>query len=233
MASARDAKRGAYLFGILFLISPAIWLAPAIMFRIIDPSVAPEQAYILAAKAVLPAGFLGLMAAAIFSATASTVSGQINVFAGVLVEQFYRRFTPSATDRQMVSAGRIASLLVGMAMTVVALLVPVLGGAEAMVLTITGLMFGPLLAPSVWGLLSPRIGFSAVLTTACVCFGLGFIVKVLAPAYPMLNRGDVMVWLVANPRMADVAIGAMLPILILSVFELAIWWSTREEYPAT
>ena len=167
------------------------------------------------------------MAAAIFSATASTVSGHINVFAGVLTEQFYHRLKPSASDRQMVFAGRAASLVVGAVMTFVAMLVPVLGGAEAIVLTITALVFGPLLAPSIWGLFSPRIGFSAVLTTASVCFGVGFVVEIVAPSYPGFNYGNVIGWLVANREMAKVAIGGLLPLIVLSVFELIAWSRVR------
>ncbi|MFD0325222.1 sodium:solute symporter family transporter [Lysobacter gummosus] len=114
---------------------------------------------------------LGLMMAAMFSATASAISGQINVFAGVLTEQFYRRvFRPGASERNLVAAGRWFALLIGAALVAVALLVPVMGGAERIVLTLTGMLFGPLMAPTIWGLLSGRIGMAAVTASA----GLGF-----------------------------------------------------------
>jgi len=39
------------------------------VYRVIDPAANPEQAYVLACRAVLPAGMIGMMLAAMFSAT--------------------------------------------------------------------------------------------------------------------------------------------------------------------
>ena len=55
----KDAKKGFYLFGILYLVTPIFWMLPPIIFRAIDASANPEQAYILASQLVLPAGLLG------------------------------------------------------------------------------------------------------------------------------------------------------------------------------
>src|SRR5690606_14465206 len=71
--TGKDAQKSSYLFGILYIISPFIWMLPPMLFRIHDDSVNPEQAYILACQLVLPTGMLGLMIAAMCSATASTV----------------------------------------------------------------------------------------------------------------------------------------------------------------
>ncbi len=72
--TAKDARKSTYLFGILYLVSPIFWLLPPMIYRTINPNAEPEQAYILACQAVLPIGMLGLMVAAMFSATASMVS---------------------------------------------------------------------------------------------------------------------------------------------------------------
>jgi len=90
--SAKDARKSAYLFGALYLISPVLWLLPPLAYRLIHPIPAgaseaevtalAESAYIMACRHVLPAGMVGLMLAAMFSATASMVSSQLNVFAG-------------------------------------------------------------------------------------------------------------------------------------------------------
>lgn len=217
--SDRDAKKSAYLFGALYLISPALWLTPPILFRMLRADADPEQAYILASQLVLPAGMLGLMMAAMFSATASAISGQINVFAGVLTEQFYRRlFRPAASDARLVAAGRWFTLLIGVALVVVASLVPYLGGAEKIVLTLTGMLFGPLMAPTIWGLLSGRIGVAAVMATAGLSFLAGLWVKfgLNGP----LGSPALAAWVQANPRIADVLVGAVLPVAILTVAHL-------------
>lgn len=41
--SQKDAKKSSYLFGILYLVSPLIWMLPPMAYRLIDPSADPEQ----------------------------------------------------------------------------------------------------------------------------------------------------------------------------------------------
>jgi Na+/proline symporter len=214
----RDARRSAWLFGALYLVSPALWLAPSLLFRLLHPGADPEQAFILAAQEVLPHGLLGMAMAAMFAATASSVSGQINVFAGVLTEQFYRRLhRPQASERQQVRAGRVFAVLIGIALTCVALWVPRMGGAEKIVLTLTGMLFGPLLAPTVWGLLSGRIGTSAVFACALTSFGAGLSVRLgVAPGGPW-EAAPFARWVQANPRVTDILVGVVLPVLVLSI----------------
>jgi Na+/proline symporter len=218
----RDAKKSAWLFGALYLVSPTVWLATPILYRMIDAHADPEQAYILASKLVLPAGMLGLMMAAMFSATASAVSAQINVFAGVLSEQFYRPlFAPHADERHMMRAGRMLTLLIGLALIGVALIVPYAGGAQQIVLTITALLLGPLMAPTVWGLLSRRIGLAALLTAALTSFAAGLVIKFpMAPGGP-LDRFALAQWIQGNPRLTDVLVGAVLPNIVLALFHVS------------
>ncbi len=63
--TAADAKKGTYLFGLLYLVTPVIWMLPSMLYQLIEPGANPEQAYILACQWVLPAGFMGLMMAAV------------------------------------------------------------------------------------------------------------------------------------------------------------------------
>lgn len=212
-----DARRSAWLFGALYLISPTLWLTPPILYRLLQPGADPEQAYILASQHVLPAGMLGLMMAAMFSATASAISGQINVFAGVLTEQFYRRLRPGASERRLVGAGRLFALLIGAALITVALCVPRMGGAEKIVLTLTGMVFGPLMAPTIWGLLSGRIGTGTVFITAGVSFTVGVLVRFGMDVGGPFGTSLPAPWIQANPRLTDVLVGAVLPVLILTV----------------
>ena len=98
----KDARKSTYLFGILYLVSPVLWLLPPMIYKVIDPAADPEQAYILSCKAVLPIGMLGLMLAAMFSATASMVSSQLNVFSGVLTHDIYKPLAKKTDNRTMV-----------------------------------------------------------------------------------------------------------------------------------
>ena len=86
----KDSRRGTYLFGILYLITPLFWMLPPMIYRVYDANADPEQAYILACQSVLPAGMVGLMIAAMFSATASMIDSQLNVFFGCSHTRFLR-----------------------------------------------------------------------------------------------------------------------------------------------
>ena len=62
----------------------------------------------------LPAGIVGLIIAAIFSAAMSSTSGEINSLATVSVIDIYRRhFRPDASDRHYVIASRVATIAWG------------------------------------------------------------------------------------------------------------------------
>ncbi len=233
----RDARRGSYLFGVLYLISPFVWLLPPLLWRVEAPvapgataamvDAAAEQAYILACRSVLPAGMVGLMVAAMFSATASMVSSQLNVFAGVLTSDIYRGLLdPNASERRLVWVGRAWTILLGAFLLGIALAIPYLGGAERVIVSVTSLLVGPLLAPALWGLLSRRMDARGVFVTAAVCFTVGFVVKFgLAPngwlaSVAMLEPAARLVQ--ENARSMDIFLGVVLPILVLGTLQ----WST-------
>lgn len=216
--SSNDARKSAYLFGALYLISPVIWLAPPIIYRAINPGVDPEQAYILAAQAVLPAGMVGLMVAAMFSATASLVSSQLNVFSGVLTDPIARR-VKLRSERGALWIGRACTVVLGAFLVGFAVLVPFIGGAEKVIVSVTSLVAGPLLAPSLWALFDRTIGAKSVWASviisgafgACVKFGLaenGFLDGIAA-----LN--SVQDWFLNNSAQTDLIIGVVVPIITM------------------
>ncbi|GAL02096.1 sodium-solute symporter putative [Photobacterium aphoticum] len=86
--SPADARKASYLFGVLYLVTPVLWMLPPIVYSTINPNVNPEQAYILSAQAVLPMGMLGLVVSSMLAATASMASSELNVFSGALTTEF-------------------------------------------------------------------------------------------------------------------------------------------------
>ena len=66
-------------------------MLPALVYRTIEPGQDVEQAYILACNLVLPTGMMGLIIAAMASATASAATSQLNVFAGAFTTAIYQR----------------------------------------------------------------------------------------------------------------------------------------------
>ncbi|MFK7787950.1 MAG: Na+:solute symporter [Phycisphaeraceae bacterium] len=217
--SEKDARKSAFLFGALYLVSPILWLMPPLAWRVIQPipegatqaeiTAMAEQAYILACKHVLPVGMVGLMIAAMFSATASMVSSQINVFASVLTQDVYAKFKAVKSERELLWAGRLLSCVLGVVLIGLALAVPMLGGAEKVVIAITSLMVAPLLAPTVLGLLNRNVGQSAVWITAGICIPAGLLAKFVFAEQ-----------LLAYGKTPEILLGVVLPVVVLTVIAI-------------
>lgn len=222
----KSAKKAAFLMGGLYLVSPILWMLPALVYRTVDPSANPEQAYILAGQKLLPAGLLGLMVAAMFSATASMVSGMLNVFAGVITHDIYRpQFDPNASEKKLVFVGRIITLVFGVSVLILAIMIPNLGGAERVVVTLVTLMIGPLGIPAVWGIFSKHINQKEIWITLGTTYILGFSIKLgFATNGPLTNLWEggasVAAFVKENKELIDGLIGVVLPLCILPILEL-------------
>ncbi len=222
--SPRDAKKSAYLFGTMYLVTPLFWLLPPLLYRGQVEGIDKEQAYILAAQSVLPPGVLGLMIAAMFSATASMVSSQLNVFAGVLTNDFYRAFlNPGATERTLVRTGRVFTVLLGALLVTSAILVPHMGGAEKLIISINSLLVVPLFAPTLWCLFSSKIGLREMIIVALTSFGIGLALRFGLASNPMIQEGDrlwsIASYLAANSKNVEVLVGVILPVVMLVFFQ--------------
>jgi Na+/proline symporter len=215
---AREAKKSSYLLGALYLISPLIWMLPAMVYRVADPAANPEQAYFLACAAVLPHGMTGLLIAAMFSATASYIDGEINVYAGAITNDWYKPLIkPLASEKELVLAGRVSSFFVGAVIIGGAIAIPYVGGAENVILTITSLLVVPMALPIIWGLFSRKITQKGIWYTTGISFLTAFLVKTLIPKE---SDHEVVKWLAENAVMIEVGIGVCIPLLTLLVFEL-------------
>ncbi|MEC5128099.1 hypothetical protein VSU19_15135 [Verrucomicrobiales bacterium BCK34] len=222
--SPREARKSSYLFGIMYLVTPLFWLLPPLLYRGQVEGVDKEQAYILAAKSVLPPGVLGLMFAAMFSATASMVSSQLNVFAGVLTNDFYKAFfNPAASEKTLVRTGRIFTLLLGGLLVFAAIMVPRMGGAEKLIISINSLLVVPLFAPTLWGLFSKKIGIRDMITVALTSFSIGLALRFGLSANPMILESsslwETKIYLAENSKNVEVLVGVILPVLLLILFE--------------
>ncbi len=222
--SPRDAKKSAYLFGIMYLVTPLFWLLPPLLFRGQMPGIDKEQAYILAAQSVLPPGVLGLMIAAMFSATASMVSSQLNVFAGVLTNDFFKTYVrPHATERTLVFTGRCFTFVLGALLIATAIIVPRLGGAEKLIVTINNLLVVPLYAPALWGLFSRKVGVREMAAVIGTSFLIGAGLRFGLAGNLMIVEGDALFpiadYLADNAKNVEVIVGVLLPVLMLLGFE--------------
>jgi Na+/proline symporter len=223
--SQSEAKKSAYFFGILYLVSPFLWLSPPLLYRVIEPSANPEQAYILASQLVLPAGMLGMMVAAMFSATASMVSSQINVFAGGLTNSVYQgEFRSEASEKELLWAGRLFSMILGASLITIAIFIPVIGGAAKIVISKSTLIMGPMLAPAIWGLFSRSLSVAALWAVAGVSAFSTFMLRFAVQENGFLSDvsflSGISSWAQEGEKSVDLTIGIVMPILVLAIFQI-------------
>ncbi len=179
-----------FLSAALLFIFPIIFLLPAIAAADILPGLAdPEQAYVALAVHLLPAGLLGLMIAAMFSATMSSLNSEFNVMSAVLTKDIYQRLiNPEATDKQLIKVARLNIVLVGTIVVAGSFFIGRLGSAFEANKILTGLFALPLAIPLVLGLLYPKTNSVGALFTVVTGILVGFI----------LNLTDGLSWEIAT-----------------------------------
>ena len=168
---------------------------------------------------------VGLMIAAMFSATASMVDSQLNVFAGVLTRDFYRRMLhPNAGERHLMRVGRIIMVALGIVLLGAALAVPFLGGAEKTALGIAALLISPLMLPTIWGLFSRRIDRSAVWLTVAVSFTASAVVKFgfgKQGWFAGVERlAPLLAWVQPRFRTIETLVAVLVPSMVLLALEI-------------
>jgi len=205
--TARDARRSNYLVGALYLVTPILWYLPAMIYRTIDPDANPEQAYILMSQTVLMKGMLGVMLAAMISATLSCVSGTLNVYANVFTYQIYGHSHPDAKDHKLIKVGRLFTLVFGLVIVAIALLIPFMGGAERVVVTILTMVIAPLFIPSVWGLFSSRITGRQVICAMVATYIIGIILKWTLSG-------------VVNNQVLEATVGLLIPVAVMGILQI-------------
>jgi SSS family transporter len=189
----RAARRVALLCFSLFLLGAFIWFVPPLAMRVLHPDLRAiwpglanphESSYALAALTLLPNGLVGVMLAAMFSATMSSLSGVLNLHASIISRDIFPTLFPGrkgAADTLRVAW--TATFAVGVAITGIALTMAAAGASvfASMVTfnTVMSLAYGP---PALLGLVVRRTpswsglaAFAVALVVGCVgSFGLGW-----------------------------------------------------------
>jgi SSS family transporter len=210
--TVKDAKKSIFLVGALYFVTPVIWYVPSLVYRTINPDVNPEQSYMLMSQHVLGSGMLGIMLAAIISATLSTVSGTLNVFANVFTYDIFKAYRPASSDKSLMTVGRIFTYAYGFIITGIAVIIPYLGGAEKVVVPMLTLVISPLFIPSIWGLFSRRIGSNSVWLSMGITYLIGFAVK----------AGLLKEFVSQHVEFVDAFVGLVFPVTILLIIELIL-----------
>lgn len=208
-----DARKVGLLFGILYLVSPILWMLPPMIFRVLDGSLTGlenEGAFLLMCKAVLPQGLLGLMLGGMIFATASSVNTTLNMSAAVFTNDIYKKVKKGLKQETLMKVARLSTVIFGLITIGVALAVPHMGGIVEVVLTVGAITGAPLFGPPIWALFTSRQTSFSVITTTLVSLGINLFLKFITP------------WLLnfSLNRAEEMLTGVLIPIIILSIFEV-------------
>ena len=159
----RSAKKVALLCFLLFILGSFIWFIPPMAMRVVYPDLAKvlpnysnphEAAFAAASLTLLPNGLIGIMLAAMFSSAMANLSGMFNLNAGIMAKDVYQtHFAPHVGERTMLRVGWVATAVVAMSVTALAVLMAVTGKSIFSVMvtfnTILAVAYGP---PALLGL---------------------------------------------------------------------------------
>jgi len=163
----KSARKVALLCCGLFFVGAFLWFIPPMAMRVIYPNLRTvwpslanpnEGAYAVASLTLLPHGLIGVMLAAMFSATMANLSAQFNLKSAILTKDLYQALLrKNAGDRELLVVGWITTFLIGGATTIIATVMAASGQSVFQVMltfnTLISLAYGP---PALLGLAMRR-----------------------------------------------------------------------------
>lgn len=211
--NSKSSSKVGYLFGILYLISPFIWMLPPMIYRVLNPDLQgleAEGAYLMICKQVLPVGVLGLMLGGMIFATASSVNTSLNLAAAVLTNDIFKPLRPGSSDKTLMQVARLATILFGIGTVLVAFMVPLAGGIVEVVLSIAAITGGALYGPAIWALFSQKQTGKSILGVTAISLVINIFFKFISPkAFDFsLNRTE------------ELILGVGIPFTLLLFYEI-------------
>ena len=115
--SAKDiahAKAGTVLAGFLKILPVFMLIVPGMIARALYPqemAADSNSAFPLLVVRLMPQGLQGVMVAAMLAALMSSLSAVFNSSSTIFTMDFYKKFRPDASEKQLVNVGRVATVL--------------------------------------------------------------------------------------------------------------------------
>jgi Na+/proline symporter len=195
------------------------------IYRVVNPNLegfANEGAYLLMCKEVLPQGMLGLMLGAMVFATASSVNTTLNISAGVLTNDIFKKIFRQSKDRTTMIFARSATVVFGVLTIIVALMVPKMGGIVEVVLSVGAITGGPLFLPPIWAMFSKRQNARSIFGVTIISMAVNIFFKFISPEVMNLNL----------TRGMEMIVGASLPAFLLLITEAYLYFtkSVKTQY---
>ena len=210
----RDSRKTGWLFGVLYTISPILWMLIPMIYRVYNPSLSGlenEGAYLLMCKEAMPDGLLGLMLGGMIFATASSLNATLNISAGVVTNDIFKRMRPNASEKTLMNVARISTWGFGIMAIIVALLIRSMGGIVNVVISVAALTGVPVYLPVIWSLFSKRQTARTILSATFISLAINLIFKFVTPHFGL-----------ALDRTWEMIVGTAVPVILLAGIEVVL-----------
>lgn len=116
----KQSRLGANFTGWLKILDVALFIIPGITCFVLFPNLSnPDEAYMTMVTRLLPSGMVGMVMAVLIAALVSTIDSALNSLSTVFTMDIYvKRFRPEASQKEIVTIGRVVTVL-GAAIAVV------------------------------------------------------------------------------------------------------------------
>jgi len=174
-AKGIDVAQKATIFaGWLKILPVFILVLPGLAGAILYPDVEPNHMYAKMVNTLLPIGIKGLVVAALLAAIMSSLSSVFNSSSTLAVMDFYKKWRPRATGKELVRAGQFATVI----LVIVGILwLPFIGLISSQLFiylqSVQAYISPPIAAVFLTGLLWKRANGRGALTALLVGFILG------------------------------------------------------------
>ncbi len=230
----RDASKAAYTAAALNFLGAPLMILPAVFGRKLLPDLIAQHrtadAYVLLVLKFLPVGMVGIIVAAMFSATMATVSADFNAIASVLTQDVYHRLiNPAARERTLVTIGRLNTLILGVLTVGLSLWIAFSHHQSLfhLMVTVFGLFIAPTFLPLLAGLTIRRITWRGALAGFIAGLFTGVFTLALKTWYlPHINSFSVE-W--TNYTFEGISILLNTAVTILAMWAGSVWWPVNPE----
>ncbi|CAV18395.1 sodium:solute symporter family transporter [Vibrio atlanticus] len=190
---SNNARKAALLACVLMTLGPIIWFMPSwfmagqgVDLAAAYPdagSKAADFAYLYFVQEYMPAGMVGLLIAAMFAATMSSMDSGLNRNSGIFVKNFYEPILrPKATEKELMVVSKLTSTFFGIAIILVALFINSLKGLSLFdTMMYVGALIGfPMTIPAFCGFFIRKTpdwaGWGTLVVGGVVSYFVGFVI---------------------------------------------------------
>ena len=177
----KGAMKIGILVGVLYLVGTPLFYGAGLAAQQLFPGMEnTKDVFVVLGRSLLPVGMLGMLIAALFSATMSTLAGEFNAISAVVTNDFYKRFvSPKASDTHYLVVGRLGMVTAALIILGLTLIWRSMQGAQDLfnlMATVFAIFLPPVALTMLLGMLTPKVSA----TGAKLALGLGILLGLSA-----------------------------------------------------